>query len=280
MRRAAPPLALALLLAAGPASAQIESREGIALQNQILQLRQEIEMLRRQGIGGAPASRPSAPVTAGDLTAQLLERISRLEEEVRQLRGRAETAEFQLRQAREAIEKLEGDMEFRFRQLQGGDGQRPPSAQPRTAQATPPAQSPAQPQRPAQPAAARTPAQALSQGQEALARRDYAAAEAAAREVLAANDRARAVDANLLLGQALAGRNRHQDAAIAFGDAYRLNQRGPRAPEALIGFASSLAALGARQDACNALAQLASDFPNLPAPRQREAEAVRARARC
>jgi TolA-binding protein len=271
--RVAAPLLLALVLAAAPAAAQVETREGIALQNQILQLRQEIEMLRRQGVGaGAPVARPSAPATQGELTAQLLDRISRLEEEVRALRGRAETAEFQLRQAREAIEKLEGDMEFRFRQLPGGGGAaRPPASAP---------QPPAQPQRPAQPAAARTPAQALTQGQQALAQRDFAAAEAAAREVIAANDRPRLVDANILLGQALAGRNRHQDAAIAFGDAYRLNQRGPRAPEALIGFASSLTALGARQDACNALAQLASDFPNLPAPRQREAEAVRARARC
>ena len=279
MRRTAP-LLLALALVAAPAAAQVETREGIALQNQILQLRQEIEMLRRQGIGGGMAApRPTAPVTPGDLTAQLLDRIGRLEEEVRQLRGRAETAEFQLRQAREAIEKLEGDREFRFQQLQGG-GARPPATPPRAGQAAPPVQPPAQQQRPTQPATARTPAQALAQGQEALARRDFAAAEAAAREVIAANDRARLADANMLLGQALSGRGRHQDAAIAFGDAYRANQRGPRAPEALIGFASALASLGARQDACNALAQLASEFPNLPAPRQREAEAVRARARC
>jgi TolA-binding protein len=281
MRRAAPFLiALFLGLAALPAAAQVETREGIALQNQILQLRQEIEMLRRQGGGGAaPAPRPAGAALPGDLTAQLLERIGRLEEEVRALRGRAETAEFQLRQARESIEKLEGDMEFRFQQLPGGGGTaRPPTTPPRTGQATPPAPPPAPP--PAQPPAARTPAQALAQGQQALGRRDFAAAEAAAREVIAANDRPRLIDANILLGQALAGRNRHQDAAIAFGDAYRGNQRGPRAPEALIGFASALTSLGSRQDACNALNELASTFPNLPVPRAREAEAVRARARC
>ncbi|MFN7634710.1 MAG: tetratricopeptide repeat protein [Acetobacteraceae bacterium] len=258
-------LLMILALAAAPAAAQVESREGIALQNQILQLRQEVEMLRRQG-GVAPVPMPSAPVSPGDLTAQLLDRIARLEEEARTLRGRADTAENQLRQAREAIQKLEGDMDFRFQQLQGGARPATP-APPRSGQATPPA-------------AARTPAQALTQGQEALGRRDFPAAEAAAREVLAANDRARRVDANLLLGQALTGRNRHQDAAVAFGDAYRGSQRGPRAPEALIGFASALASLGARQDACNALAEVASNFPNLPAPRQREADAVRTRARC
>ncbi|MCS6930727.1 MAG: hypothetical protein NZM27_00775, partial [Acetobacteraceae bacterium] len=146
MRRAVPLLAACLLgLSAWQAAAQIESREGIALQNQILQLRQEIEMLRRQGLGAAPAARPSAPVSPGDLTAQLLDRISRLEEEVRALRGRAETAEFQLRQAREAIEKLEGDMDFRFPQLQGGGGAGRPAAAPsRPAQPAP--QPPAQQQ--------------------------------------------------------------------------------------------------------------------------------------
>jgi len=266
-------LLMILALAAAPAAAQVESREGIALQNQILQLRQEVEMLRRQG-GVAPVPMPSAPVSPGDLTAQLLDRIARLEEEARTLRGRADTAENQLRQAREAIQKLEGDMDFRFQQLQGGARPETP-APPRSGQATPPRSGQATP-----PAAARTPAQALTQGQEALGRRDFPAAEAAAREVLAANDRARRVDANILLGQALTGRNRHQDAAVAFGDAYRGSQRGPRAPEALIGFASALASLGARQDACNALAEVASNFPNLPAPRQREADAVRTRARC
>ncbi len=120
MRRAA--LLLSLSLLAAPAAAQIESREGIALQNQILQLRQEIEMLRRRGAGRSPccAAPGRAGGGAGILTAQLLDRVARLEEEVRALRGRAETAEFQLRQLREALDKLEGDTDFRFQQLQGG----------------------------------------------------------------------------------------------------------------------------------------------------------------
>ncbi|MBX6376451.1 MAG: hypothetical protein IRZ13_19775, partial [Acetobacteraceae bacterium] len=53
MRFRLPLLILAAAMAAGiaapsrPALAQIESREGIALQNQILQLRAEIEQMRR-----------------------------------------------------------------------------------------------------------------------------------------------------------------------------------------------------------------------------------------
>ena len=55
----------ALAAAPGAARAQIESREGIALQNQILELQQEIEALRQQaGRGGAPADRRSAAPTS------------------------------------------------------------------------------------------------------------------------------------------------------------------------------------------------------------------------
>ncbi|MGY4803826.1 hypothetical protein ACVMLK_20505, partial [Teichococcus aerofrigidensis] len=46
------------MLGAAPALAQMESREGIALQNQILQLRQEMEALRRGGGGGYAAPVP------------------------------------------------------------------------------------------------------------------------------------------------------------------------------------------------------------------------------
>ncbi|EFH09353.1 hypothetical protein HMPREF0731_4429, partial [Pseudoroseomonas cervicalis ATCC 49957] len=61
-------LALPLLpmLGAAPALAQMESREGIALQNQILQLRQEMETLRRGGGGGGFAAPvPVAPPARG-----------------------------------------------------------------------------------------------------------------------------------------------------------------------------------------------------------------------
>ncbi|TDG13154.1 hypothetical protein E2C05_30280, partial [Paracraurococcus ruber] len=66
MRRAFAALLLAtplLLPASGPARAQAESREGIFLQNQILQLRQELEQLRRGGGLAAPA--PVAPQRGG-----------------------------------------------------------------------------------------------------------------------------------------------------------------------------------------------------------------------
>ena len=54
---------LGLALLAQPAAAQFESREAIALQNQILQLRQELEQLRARGGGGSVAA-PVPPAAA------------------------------------------------------------------------------------------------------------------------------------------------------------------------------------------------------------------------
>ncbi|MCQ4163025.1 hypothetical protein NON00_24315, partial [Roseomonas sp. GC11] len=119
------------LLGAAPALAQMDSREGIALQNQILQLRQEVDSLRRSG-GGTGAPVPLAPPSRGgapagsaspELVSQLLERIGNLEEDVRRLRGQAQEAEYRNRTLQQALDKLQGDMDYRLQQLeQGGAG--------------------------------------------------------------------------------------------------------------------------------------------------------------
>lgn len=305
MRLSRPLLFAALLAApmvlAPPASAQVETREGIALQNQILQLRQEMEALRRGGMGNQPAPSGgssvlgfggSAPRPAqqqapqGELVGQLLDRVSRLEEELRSVRGRAEQAEFRERELRERVEKLTGDVDFRFQQMEGQrSGAAPAAATPaRPAAAAPaapaaPAQAGAAPQ--AQPAAlARPPQRALQEGQAALARRDFAGAEAAAREVIAARDSARAVDAQILLGDALSGKRDFAAAAIAYDDAFRRNQQGSRAPEAMLGVANALIGLNNNRDACGQLGDLRSRHPNLSGAIAERVADARRRAQC
>ena len=67
----------------------------------------------------------------------------------------------------------------------------------------------------------RTPELAIQEGNAALARRDYPAAEQAAREVLSGNRTSpRAYDAQFLLAQALTGQRQYSQAAIAYDDAY------------------------------------------------------------
>jgi len=266
-------LGLGLALAT-PVQAQVETREGIALQNQILDLRREIDALRRGGGAVVAPTAPSrAPAASGDLVQQLLGRVQELEEENRRLRGRADVADNNDRQMRAEIEKLRGDLDFRLQALERGAG-RP--AAPRPPQPGPAAQAPA----PAPSSAPRTAEKAITDGQAALARRDFPTAEAAAREAIRARPGARAQDASLLLGDALMGKRDFQNAALAYDEAYSRNRQGARAPEALIGLANAFQGFGAKREACDTLDNLRSNFPNLSGPQAQRAADSRRRAQC
>ncbi|MBK1662869.1 hypothetical protein CKO45_32415 [Paracraurococcus ruber] len=130
------------------------------------------------------------------------------------------------------------------------------------------------------PRAARTPEKALADGQSALSRRDYPAAEAAAREVLAARGSPRGYDARFLLADAEFGQRNWQDAAVAYGEAYKANQKGSRAAEALIGFGTSLANLNQRREACDAFGVVQSEYPQLRGALKERLDAGRQRAGC
>jgi TolA-binding protein len=294
MRRLGVVLAALLTVLPGLAVAQVESREGIALQNQILQLRQELEALRRGGAGQIPppqpgggsvlgipggAPRPAAGTPPTEILQALLDRVSRMEEDLRQLRGRTEQAEFRERQLRERVEKMEGDVDFRLQQLeQRGGAAAATTARPGNA-ATPPAATPPA-QQPAAAAGPRPPQRAISEGQAALGRRDFNAAEAAAREVIASRDGARQVDAQMLLGDALLGKRDFAGAAIAYDDARRRSPQGSRAPEATVGIANAFIGLNNNRDACAVLGDLRSSSPNLSGPVAERAADARRRAQC
>lgn len=282
-----PAAALGVALVAGAivpaAHAQVESREGIYLQNQILQLQHELGVMRAQGgavQGAPPAYEP--PVASGggasDLNAQLLDRVSQLEEQVRQLRGRLDEIDNARQQSEADLAKQIGDLQFK---LNGGAGagpaapgptlSPPPGALGGRPAATPP--PPAVPLR-------RTPEVALAAGNAALAKRDYPAAEVAAREVLATGRGPRAADAQYLLAQALAGQRNYAAAAVAYDDAYKRNVRGSRAPESLLGLANQLNALGDKKAACQTLDKLRAEFPAPPAGLRPSIAAARGRAAC
>lgn len=267
------------LLAPLPAAAQMDSREGIALQNQILELRRDLDAIRRGGgVSAAPMPVPSrggggAPQ---ELLQQLLARVGELEEQVRQLRGQLDVAQNSNRRLSEDVEKLRGDMDFRLQQLEGGGGRAAPARPPQGPAA---AQAPAPQQAPA-PSGPRTAERAIAEGQTALGRHDFAAAEAAAREVLQGRPGPRSQDANLLLGEALLGRRQFQNAALAFNDAYNANRRSSRAPEALLGLANSFQGFGARREACDTLDQLRSEYTQLSGALAQRVADSRRRAQC
>jgi TolA-binding protein len=116
----------------------------------------------------------------------------------------------------------------------------------------------------------RTPEVAMQEGNAALARRDYAAAEASAREVLANRTSPRAYDAQFLLAEALTGQRQYSQAAIAYDDTYNRSKKGIHAPDALLGLANALVAINEKKAACDTLTKLRTEFP-APRPDLRDA---------
>jgi TolA-binding protein len=213
-------------------------------------------------LGGARA--PAGPAD-GDVTASLLDRVSRLEDSVRALTGRLdELANAQQRMNDDLTKQIE-DLNFKL----GNGGVAPLAPAAPAAPGAPPAVAKpgALPPIPAvtAPAAAikRTPEVALQEGNAALARRDYATAEAAAREVIAVPKSPRAYDGQFLLAQALVGKKDYQGAAIAYDDTYNHARTGAHAPDSLLGLANALTAIGEKRAACATLDKLHTEFPNL-----------------
>ena len=253
---------LGALLCTAPAVAQVETREGIALQNQIAELRQELQIVQQnqQSGGQAPSSLGPPPNAApqqyqqgGDTTAELVVRVGALEEQNRTLQGRVDDLTNQLQHDHDDLTKQIGDLAFKVGQGPGGGGG--PSAEPSAAPG-PQAAAPSSLPKPVH----RTPELALREGNAALARRDYAAAEAAAREALAGHS-PRTTDAQFLLARAEAGQHDYKQAAADFYQAYNHAPRAPTAPVALLGVANTLIALNDNRDACQALAKLSVEFP-------------------
>ncbi|MDR3533185.1 MAG: hypothetical protein P4L90_21830 [Rhodopila sp.] len=267
-----------LTAAIAPVHAQVDSREGIALQNQIYQLRQELksvedQMARGGGSGNRSTIYAPPPQQSGggnDLLAQLLTRVDALEDQVRQLRGRIDETQNQLQRQGEDVNKRIDDLAFQI-SPQGRQPGAPALPPPSTSGQgpTPTSLTPPPSVRPAAPQGPRTPEVALQEGNAALARRDYTGAEAAAREVLANRTSPRAYDAQILLAHSLAGEKQYAQAAIAFDDAYNRSRKGTHAQDALLGLASSLNAINEKKAACDTLTRLRTDFPQ-PRPDIRE----------
>ena len=268
------PILAALWAATAPAiaRAQVDSREGIALQNQIYQLRQEILTLRDQAAhgGGLPPARGGAPSGGGnDMVTQLLTRVDTLDDQVRQLRGRIDELQNHMQRQNADLAKRVDDMAYQLSKT-GAAPTQGEAASPLVPIPPPPSNAPR----------VRTPEIAMQEGNAALARRDYPGAEQAAREVIAQRASPRAYDGQMLLAQALFGQRQYPEAAIAFDDTYKRNRKGAHAQDALLGLTNALTAINEKKAACDNLAKLKTEFPQ-PRPDLRDGIAAAAqRAGC
>lgn len=211
----------------------------------------------------------------GNLVLQLLERVNTLEEQTRDMRGQIDQLNNQVQQQNATLSKQIADMNFAMQNGHGGASGGAASAASTAAAGAAPLAS-ADGAAPAK----RTAADILKDGNAALLRQDYTAAQADAQQVLSGPKSVRQIDAQYLLAQSLAGQKQYRQSALAYYDTYNRSPHGARAPSALLGVAATLVALGDKASACQALDKLSSEFPE-PEPRIRSAEGIyRKKAKC
>ncbi|HTQ69930.1 MAG TPA: hypothetical protein VMH92_00345 [Acidocella sp.] len=284
------PLLAATLLMPLAASAQplIQSQEGIALQNEILQMQQQLQQLQGQGgnggssLGGNAAPPPSSGGSGDNsLVANLLNQVQQLQSQVQVLNGQVSQLQHQVDTQHDQTEKEIGDLKF---QMTGGAGAPAPGAG-AGAPSAPPAAAAPQTLAPAAPplaaAAPNDPKAALKAAIDAYGKHDYTTAASIAKGIVADNRSApEAYRAQYLVAQAYAAKGDPQNAAINFDATYNMNRNGTYAPRALLGLASSLAAINQNEAACDTISSLNSQFTNPSAGMKSDIAAVSKRAHC
>lgn len=305
----------------------ITSREGIALEDQILSLKQQIQALQQGGNGGSALgqSQPGAPQQSGNggssqMVAKLLQQVQSLQGQVQSLHGELDQLRHKEQVDHDQLDKKIGDLKFQLQQsgalksdgtsgsgtsgsgasngganaAAGGKAASPAPGRQKGgtlgtlpagkshSEATHDSSGHKAEHKTAQHASSAPHVEAsLSAARHALATHDLKTAEADANAVIAKHGKgAYHGAAELVRAEALARQGRHREAAIAYDDAYSADKNGPHAPEALLGLASSLAAIHQTEAACDTLKSLTSQFPNPPASIAKGVQTTRARAHC
>ena len=126
---AAAVLAAVVFLTLGSSGAMAQSNELQNLIQRVDRLQREISTLQRQVYSGGeiPQPAPGAPIAAGEdvqpaVAARLHTRLSDLENQLRNLTGQIEQANFEVSQVTARLDKLVGDVDFRLRELEARMG--------------------------------------------------------------------------------------------------------------------------------------------------------------
>jgi tol-pal system protein YbgF len=148
-------------------------------------------------------------------------------------------------------------------------------------QASPGANAPGAPQN-LTPAVPGSQAETLyREGHGALIQKDYASAEGAFRQLIDAypNDPL-AGKAQYWVGETHYARSQYKDAADAFLKAYKNDESGEKAPDALLKLGMALAGLGQKEAACSTFQELKAKYPGAPESIGKEAETWRKKTGC
>lgn len=114
-----------------------------------------------------------------------------------------------------------------------------------------------------------------------LRQTDYEEAAEAFKIFIDKNPQDKLVDnAKYWYGETLYVRDKFDQAAVAFADAYQQNPQGSKAPDCLLKLALSLEKLDKIPDACTTLDSLKGKYPNASVKIRQQADQTRARLKC
>ena len=319
MRRA---LLLLPILAALFAAAPVHAQDIRALVERVDRLQRDLDTMQRQVYRGqVPPSPTGAPPPMAPYpgsgeglnnaaVARFDARISQMESALRDLTGKLEEVSYANEQTRRELEKLSGDVDVRFQQLESRPSAQAQAAQPAPAttsgnlgsmtqgqlQANAPAPPPPPPpggaQRPPPQQAARPPAAAsiLPDGSaedqykfafNILLQNDYDQAERAFRAYIDKYPSdPRSENARYWLAETYYVRDKFEPASTAFADAYQKAPSGQKAPDNLLKLGMSLGKLNKPREACAAFQRLGEQFPNAPGTVKSRATAEKNRLNC
>ncbi|HYD30431.1 MAG TPA: tol-pal system protein YbgF [Azospirillaceae bacterium] len=278
----------------GPAAAQSSDVGG--LMNRLQRLENEVQTLSGQVYrgGGGNANGGGGGALSGSVAADFEVRLTQLETAIRELRGRTEESNFATSQLKDRLDKFAADTDFRFQQLENAATGAPPPSAPQT---TAPGKG-KEPEAKAEPKADSKPAKgaevkgdskpvmgALGGGNDANTQEEYEKSFALLRD--ANYDKAETAlssfikkhpghaltgNAQYWLGETYYVRGKYTEAAVAFAEGYQKYPKNTKAADNLLKLAMSLGQLKQNKDACLALGQLNSQFPDAPATVKRRAE--------
>ena len=125
-----------------PASAQSDTR---ALYDRIERLERDLMTLQQQSArGGTTVVRSNDGSVAGSAASRLEDRINELEDSNRFLTGKVEEANFKASQLAKQLERMQADIDLRFKDVEGGKGgQGSSAAQPQQGMSMPAPSAPA-----------------------------------------------------------------------------------------------------------------------------------------
>lgn len=265
-----PAAALAVLLIAAPAAAQVpmddpldarDARRVDRMERVVRELRSIIFQMQKTG---APVVVQPADTDAR--MADLSNRIADLEQSLTRVNGSLEAATYELDQAKRANVALQDQVKALSDRLTA-------------AEQAAPAVEPVADAAPAAPTA--SPAEAFTQARQLMLSGDYDAAESAfSAYVTNYPDAPRTPEARYWWGKTLSVRGAHPQAATAYIGAIRGWPQTGWAPDAVVELARSLVALKKPTDACQTLAELGRRYPKAPAAVNSRAAATRTQAKC